>query len=96
MKRFSLVVIVAIICCSARILVAVADEAAGDAFMEKNEYRKAISEYRASIDESGETEALLVKLAKAYDAERWYGQSVQVWEKYIELAVKSYSHQATS
>jgi tetratricopeptide (TPR) repeat protein len=60
-----------------------ASETQGDKYFDKKEYRKAINEYEDAVKSSGETEALLLKLAKSYDALNWYGQSVQYWEKYI-------------
>ncbi|HOC90806.1 MAG TPA: tetratricopeptide repeat protein [bacterium] len=62
-----------------------ADEAAGDALMQKKEYKKAAAEYKKVIESKGEKEALVVKLAEAYEAAKWHGMSVQVWERYIEL-----------
>lgn len=60
-----------------------AGEAQGDKFFEEKKYRKAIQEYEQAVESGGETEALLAKLAKSYDALNWYGQSVQYWEKYV-------------
>jgi tetratricopeptide (TPR) repeat protein len=62
-----------------------ADEAAGDALMQKKEYKKAATEYKKTIEAKGEKEALVVKLAEAYDAAKWHGMSVQAWERYIKL-----------
>ncbi|HOX29386.1 MAG TPA: tetratricopeptide repeat protein [bacterium] len=65
-------------------LMSAAEESKGDAASESKQFRRAISEYQAAIKKNGETEALLAKLARAYDAAAWYGQSVQVWEKILD------------
>ncbi|HOO56032.1 MAG TPA: tetratricopeptide repeat protein [bacterium] len=61
-----------------------ADESDGDKYMELSQYRKAVGEYKKAIEKNGETAELLLKIAGAYDSEKWYGRSVQYWERYIQ------------
>lgn len=64
---------------------AFASEAQGDKFMDQKKYRKAYEEYKQALDKDPKNEELLIKTARACDADKWYGQSVEHWESYIKL-----------
>ena len=61
-----------------------ASEKDGDALMEKKEYRKAYEAYKAAYDKDEGNTLLMVKIARACDADKWFGQAVSYWEKYLE------------
>ncbi|MFH1539312.1 MAG: tetratricopeptide repeat protein [bacterium] len=56
----------------------------GDGFMEEGQYRKAIVSYEDAFKETPDDEGILAKLGRAYDGAKWYGMSVETWEKYLE------------
>lgn len=56
----------------------------GDSAMESKNYRQAIKQYEASLKKNPNDGDTMVKLAKAYEALKWWGQSVQWWENYLK------------
>lgn len=63
---------------------AASSEAQGDEYMDQKKFRKAYEEYKQALDKNPENEELLIKTARACDADQWYGQSVEHWETYIK------------
>jgi tetratricopeptide (TPR) repeat protein len=52
--------------------------------MDQKKYRKAYEEYKQALGGDSQNEELLIKTARACDADKWYGQSVEHWETYIK------------
>ncbi len=56
----------------------------GDTAMKKKDYRGAIKQYEAHLKKKPKDGDVMVKAALAYEGAKWWGQSVQWWEKYID------------
>jgi Tfp pilus assembly protein PilF len=55
----------------------------GDTAMKACLFRLAVTDYEQALKMDPNNGALMVKLAEAYEGSRWYGQSVQLWERYL-------------
>jgi len=76
-----------IIVLSAVLILAAAAKASvegGNEAMKKKDYRGAIKQYEAHLKNNPKDGDVMVKVALAYEGAKWWGQSVQWWEKYIE------------
>ena len=67
--------------CARTVSATVAD---GDKLMEEGKFKKAIGQYEEALKHQPDNGQLLVKLARAYDHDGWYGRSFETWEKYLE------------
>ncbi|MFA6448794.1 MAG: tetratricopeptide repeat protein [bacterium] len=78
--RLSLVSVM-MICFAACALATVKD---GDDAMKKGKYRDAIKQYDAYLKKNPKDDKVMLKIAGAYESAKWFGQSVQWWDKYIK------------
>lgn len=56
----------------------------GDAAMKHKKFRDAIKQYEAYLKKNPNDDSVMIKIAQAYEGAKWYGQSVQWWDKYIK------------